>query len=112
LAKLYNTKTDLGKADLKQAMDSLIKRYLVSHLSVKADGRIVNYNYLGFEIDKEATYGYIEVANVPSVHKFDITNSIMYEQFDDQVNIMHIIVGGKRQSNKLNYPDKELSVSF
>ena len=42
----------------------------------------------------------------------EITNNIMYDQFDDQVNIMHVIVGGKRKSNKLSYPDKSVSFSF
>jgi hypothetical protein len=112
LAKLYNTKTDLGKADMKPAMDSLIKRYLISRLSVKADGRTVQFNYLGFEIDKEATYSYIEVSNVSTVRKIDVVNSIMYEQFDDQINIMHVTVNGSRQSGKVNYPDKEAAFSF
>src|SRR4030095_12287926 len=112
MAKLYNTKTDLGKADMKASMDSLVKRYILSHLSLKADNRAVQYNYLGFEIDKEATYSYVEVSNVPVVRKIDISTSIMYEQFDDQVNIMHVTVDGKRQSSKLNYPDKDAVFSF
>ena len=30
--------------------------------------------------------------------------------FTDQVNIIHVIVGGNRKSTKLNYPDKERRV--
>jgi len=32
--------------------------------------------------------------------------------FTDQINMMHIMVGGKRQSFKLDYPDKEVAINF
>jgi hypothetical protein len=52
------------------------------------------------------------VLNVPTVSKVDISTSIMYDQFEDQMNIFHVIVDGKRKSTKLNYPDKEAVISF
>ena len=70
------------------------------------------FDYLGFENDQEAAYGYIEVSDVISVNKFDISTSIMYDLFDDQMNIFHVTVDGKRKSTKLNYPDKEAVISF
>ena len=72
----------------------------------QVNGQPVKFSYVGFEHEKEAVYGYLEVSNVVSVHKIDVSNSLMYDLFDDQVNIMHISVGGKRISTKLNYPDK------
>jgi hypothetical protein len=112
LAKNYKTKIDLINPPNKAAMDTLVKKYLLSHLSIKANGKPVAFSYLGFENDHEAVFAYIEVLNVPSVNKFDISTSIMYDQFDDQVNIFHVIVDGKRKSTKLNYPDKEAVINF
>lgn len=112
LAKNYNTKVDLINPPDKNAMDTLIKKYLYSHLSIKANGKPVMLNYIGFENDKEAAYGYIEVSNVPSVSKIDIGTNIMYDMFDDQVNIMHVIVNGERKSTKLNFPATEATLSF
>ncbi len=112
LAKNYKTKVDLGKEEMKAAMDSLVKKYVLSHLSIKADNKAVNYSYLGFEIESEATYAYIEVGNINSVTTISLVNSILYDQFDDQINIMHITVRGSRKSGKLNYPDREMSFSF
>jgi hypothetical protein len=112
LAKNYNTKVDLINPPDKNAMDTLVKKYLYSHLSIKANGKPVTLNYIGFENDKEAAYGYIEVSNVPSVSKIDIGTNIMYDMFDDQVNIMHVIVNGERKSTKLNFPATEATLSF
>ena len=112
LAKNYKTKVDLINPPNKPAMDSLVKKYLLSHLSIKANGRPVLLNYLGFENDHEAAFGYIEVPNVTGLTTIDISTSIMYDMFDDQVNIFHVIVNGNRKSTKLNYPDRETSIQF
>ena len=69
-------------------------------------------SYVGFENEAEAAYGYIQVDNIASVTKIELINTIMFDKFDDQVNIMHIKVNGNRKSTKLNYPDKETSFSF
>lgn len=112
LAKNYNVKVDLINPSNKDAMDTLVKKYLNSHLAIKANGKPVVFNYIGYENEKEAAYGYIEAEAVSSVSKLDITNTILFDKFDDQMNIMHVKVNGNRKSTKLNYPDKETSFDF
>lgn len=112
LAKNYKAKVDLINPPDKAKMDTLIKKYLYSHLSIKANGRPVVFDYIGFENDHEAAYGYIEVPDVPSLSKIDISTTIMFDMFEDQMNIFHVTAGGKRKSTKLNYPDKEAVISF
>ena len=87
-------------------------RYILSHLSLRVNGKPVVLTYIGYENENEAAYGYIEVENVTSVSKLEITNSILYDKFDDQIGIMHVKVGGNRKSTKLNYPDKEAVFNF
>lgn len=112
LAKNYKAKTDLINPPDKAAMDTLVKKYILSHLSIKADGKPVSFHYLGFENETEAVYSYIEVGNIATVKKIEISTNIMHDMFDDQVNIIHTMVGGKRLSNKLDYPNKETSFSY
>ena len=112
LGQNYKTKVDLINPPDKKAMDSLIKKYVTTHLSVKADGKPVQFTYLGFEHDREAVFSYIQVDNIASVKKIEVTNKLMHDLFNDQINIMHITVGGKRQSTKLDYPSTEATFSF
>lgn len=112
LAKNYKTKVDLINPKDKAPMDSLVKKYIFSHLSISANGKPVSFNYIGFENDKEAAYGYIEVENVPILNKINISANLMYDQFEDQVIIMHVIVDGNRKSTKLNFPDTEAEIVF
>lgn len=112
LAKNYKKKVDLINPTSKPAMDTLVKKYILSHLTIRTNGKAVNFNYLGYEHDKEAVYCFVEVADIPLVSKFEITNSLLYDYFDDQMNIMHVIVGGNRKSARLNFPEKEVVINF
>jgi hypothetical protein len=112
LAKNYKAKVDLINPPSHAAMDSFVKKYLLSHLSIQVNGKPVSFSYLGFEHEGEAVYGYIEAGGITAVSKVEITTNIMYDLFDDQMNIFHVTVNGKRKSTKLNYPDKTASLEF
>jgi hypothetical protein len=103
---------DLINPPNKPAMDTLVKKYIFSHLSINADGKPVKLSYVGFEHENEAVYGYVQVNNIPSVKKVDVTDKLMHDMFTDQVNIIHVIVEGERKSTKLDYPTTEASFSF
>ena len=108
----HKIKVDLINPTNKAAMDTLVKKYLLSHLSMKANGRSVSLKYIGYENENEAAYGYFEVENIPALNKLEISNIILFDKFDDQVNIMHVKANGNRKSTKLNYPEKEAVFVF
>ncbi len=112
LVQNYRTKVDLINPPNKAAMDTLVKKYITSHVFLNADGKSVKLSYIGFERESEAVYGYVQVDNIPSVKKIDITNKLMYDLFTDQINLMHVTVGGNRKSTKLDYPETNASFSF
>ncbi len=112
LTQNYKTKVDLINPPDRPAMEKLVNDFIHKHLMVKADGKPVQFSYLGFEKDNDAIYTYLQVDNIGTVKKLEVINTILYELFTDQINLMHITVGGKRKSTKLDYPDKEAVFSF
>ena len=112
LVQNYKTKVDLINPPDRKAMDSVVKKYIVSHLSIAVDGKPATISYLGFEKDGEAVYSYVQVENVASVKKVELSNKLMHDMFTDQVNIMHVIVNGNRKSTKLDYPATAAKVEF
>ena len=112
LRQNYNIKTDLINPQNRNTMDSLVKKYILSHFSIKVDNRPLQFTYLGFERDQESVFGYIEADSVPALKKLDITNNLMYDFFQDQINIMHVTVGGNRKSTKLEYPASQASFQY
>ncbi|QNN41651.1 DUF6702 family protein [Pedobacter roseus] len=112
LVKLYKQKTDLSNANMKTAMDELVKKYLLSHLQLKANGKAVAMNYIGFEIDHEATNIYLEVEKMPAVKSVEVNDTILYDMFDDQMSIVHVVKASTRKSTKILYPEKKFTANF
>lgn len=112
LRKLNQTKVDLSEAKNQVQNNKMIEAYVKQHLAVTADGRSVPLQYVGFEKEKESVYCYFEVTNVPSVKKIELTNSLLQDLTDQQINIMHVTVKGERKSLKLDHPKKQASFSF
>lgn len=112
LAQNYKTKVDLTHPPDKSAMDSLVKKYVFSHLAILVDGKKTSFTYIGFEKDDEAVFSYLQVNDIPAMKRIDITNTLMHDMFTDQVNIMHVTENGNRKSTKLDYPNTNAKIEF
>ena len=112
LEQVYKTPVDITNPKDKKQTEQYISDYLKKHLLLKIDGKAVSIEYLGFEKEGEAAWCYLQVSNVSSVKKIEITDKILHETFNTQINIIHVTVNGERKSNRLNYPDATVEVSF
>ncbi|WP_461453036.1 DUF6702 family protein [Mucilaginibacter sp.] len=112
LAKQYGGKIDLTRADMHAAMDVLVKKYIAANLDIKTPAGTATLHYLGFEINREATDVYLESDAIPAPQKVTVQVSLLQNLFDDEINIVHIIVNGLRKSEKLDYPDKLVTQVF
>jgi hypothetical protein len=104
LGKKYNVSVDLINPKDKAAVNNLVSDYIKNHLAIKADGRAVNFSYLGYEISEEAAFSYYQIDNISSVKNIEMVNSILHDYIDKQINIVHVIVNGERKSTRLDYP--------
>src|SRR5690606_17372053 len=111
LGEAYKTKVDLVNPN-RFEMDKLIKDYLEKHLMMIADEKAIALNYMGFQQEEESVYCFLEVTGIEKIKRLSIKNSILHDLNEHQMNIMHVIVDGKRQSIKLNYPDKVADFKF
>lgn len=112
LAKAYNTKTDLSSDARHKAMDVLVRKYVLSNIGFRTPSKLLALTYLGFEKDNEATIVYLESEAVQGLKKVETTNSVLYDQFNDQSNIMHFSGYGKRKSSKLDYPNRKIVIDL
>jgi|SRR5687767_6002414 len=112
LKKNFNTQVDLTNSKMQALNDKLLAEYMAKKLLLAADGKGRKLEYLGFEKEAEAVYCYFEVKDIASVKKLDLTNSILQDFTDKQINIMHVVVNGNRKSYKLDYPHQKASFNF
>jgi hypothetical protein len=112
IEKNNRVELDISSDKDKAKFDSYIPAYIKNHLSVAVDGKTYPLSYIGFEKEKESAYCYFQVENISSLKKLDITNSLLHDFTVDQINIIHVMVNGKRQSTKLDYPSTHASFAF
>lgn len=112
LKKNYKMEFDLSSVKDKALLDKYIPDYIRKHFALMVDGKTAGLDYVGYEEDKEAVYCYFQVDNVPVPKKMDITNTLLHDFNQDQINIIHVIVNGKRQSTKLDYPSSQAGFHF
>lgn len=105
LSKQFKVPTDLSAPAKHKAMDELLKKYMAMHFKLKANGKPLVYNYLGFEKDREAVLVYVESLPIKGLKKVEVFNTLLYDLFDDQTNIMHMHYDGQRKSSKLDFPE-------
>ncbi len=112
LRTAYKSKLDINSEKDRAAFDRLIPDYIAKHLALAADGKPLKFSYVGYEKDKESVFCYFEVAGLPAIKTLQASNSLLHDFKTEQINIMHFLVNGKRQSTKLDYPTREASFQF
>ena len=108
----YNKTLHFGEEKSKAGLDQVLENYFAEYFKLKSNNKFLKINYLGFEEDKESVNVYLESESTEMPKKVETAVSLLYSFFDDQMNIVHIIVNGERKSSKLNYPDRYLYQIF
>ena len=112
IEKSANVKVDLFNVKDKAATEKAVAEYFKKHLVLKADGKPVQMEFIGFERESEATWSYFQVNNVSSLKKIEVTDNILYEASNDQINLLHVTVNGNRKSTKLDFPNTHAAFDF
>jgi len=112
IRKKYHQKTDLTRPDMHKAMDVLLNKYVSNHLQLKVNKSTGTLNYLGFEVDREAVNIYLESVKVATPREIAAVVTLLQDLYSDQLNIVHMTVGGNRKSARLDSPEKKVTQNF
>lgn len=108
LNQKYSTSMHFGEEKYKSQLNDYLKKYCAENLRMKSDNNFLKINYLGFQEDRESVDIFLETEPISTPKKVEVSTSFLYNLFDDQTNIIHIIVNGNRKSDKLIYPNRYL----
>jgi hypothetical protein len=113
LAKANGSKIDLFSPKDSALTAGQVNSYIGKHLVITIDGKQAKLQLIGFEREVDAVWSYFEVSQVVSTPRnISVMNDLLYEYFKEQINLMHVTVGGKRKSTKLDNPDTNAAFSF
>jgi hypothetical protein len=91
------TITLASNKDEKQ-IDSYIETYIKSKLKISINGESVDYTFLGKEYDEDIVQCFIEIKNIENIQTFEITNQVLFDQFEEQKNVVRTYINSKHKS--------------
>ncbi|WP_185113805.1 DUF6702 family protein [Chryseobacterium sp. Leaf405] len=104
----YGKSLHFNDPKFKTQLNEAIKNYASEYFKLKTNNKFLNVNFVGYEEDHESVNVYLESEKVDNPKKIEAAVSFLYNLFDDQINIIHVIVNGERKSEKLTYPNRYL----
>ncbi len=111
LEKNTGKKFDLFAPQNEIAKTAIVK-YLQQQLLMQIDDKSYTFSIIGYERKKEACWCYLEITNITQVKKISISNAILYDFTNKEINLMHVTVQGITKSNKVYYPEKNVVFNF
>ncbi|WBV54529.1 DUF6702 family protein [Chryseobacterium gambrini] len=108
----YGKTLHFNDPKFKAQLNESLKNYSAEYFKLKGNNKFLNVNYVGYEEDHESVNVYLESEKIDNPKKVEAAVSFLYNLFDDQINIVHIIVNGNRKSEKLTYPNRYLFQQF
>ncbi len=105
LEKYANTRFDLIQSLNDSSVQKILESYMLSHFVVKQYGKPVPLNFLGSEPDEDVIWSYLESPPVENPASIWVRNTLLLDLFDDQVNLVHLVIGQNTRSRKYNQDD-------
>lgn len=112
LEKEHRTPINLVKPIDKEKTEQYIAQYLEKNLRVQVNGKAQPLRYMGYSIEDDAAWCFLEATDVGTIKEMAVLNSLLYASQEKQSNILHVTIGGVRKSTKLDNPKTKASFSF
>ena len=90
LGRHFNENIDFLNPEDQSKLDSQIRRYLLTHNQVLVNGKLLTLNYLGYEVEEDAAWFYLESSETEAPKTVEVKNTILLDDFNGQQNIVHI----------------------
>ncbi len=112
LKKKYGKKIDLFLHADDVESKSFLQQYIQQNLSIAIDNKNISFTLLGSEREDNALWIYLETPAVTAPRKININNTLLFDLFEDQTNIVHFDLNGQRKSKKLNISEGKCEFNF
>lgn len=106
LLKSSNRKVDLSTSVNNKEVQTLLMNYLDANFKINVGGKLLKLKFVGYEVENDAVWCYSEVINFKGKGTVSIFNTLLYESFPEQANLMNVNWDGVSKSVRLSNPEK------
>jgi len=108
LRKTNKKQVDLINGVNKKEINQFIENYIKTNLQLKINQQNIGATYLGFEIEKEIIWIYLEYKSINQIKSFEMTNTLLYDYFPGQTHIIRLDCNNTERSFKITNPEKSV----
>ncbi len=98
LGSKFGEKVNFLKPESADKLDQMIEMYLFQHNEIRVNGELIKLNYLGYEVEEDAAWFYIESEVVTEPKEIKVRNTMLFEDFHTQQNIVNVYIGKSPKS--------------
>ncbi|WP_019671317.1 DUF6702 family protein [Eudoraea adriatica] len=100
LEERYGVEMNLATEKESDEANFYIEKYMRSKLVISADGTNKAFVFLGKKYDNDLVICYLEIEDIdlPEHKTLAVENDILTDMFDEQQNIVHFKINGKKKS--------------
>lgn len=100
LQERYEVQADLATPEESDQALAYIERYFNSRFTIFVNGSVREYSFLGKKYDRDQVICYLEVTDLPagSLESVGVQNEILMDVFEEQKNLVHLKILGKKKS--------------
>jgi hypothetical protein len=114
LQKQFDKKESIHNPGDGKKLSTEIEQYTKGHLQININGTQANYSLINYKEDKEnnSVGLYFRINNISDITKINIIDTIFYELYDNQIQILYVTVNGNRKSDKIRNPASHATFDF
>lgn len=100
LRERYDIIGNLGIDIESELADEYLEKYLRAKFSLEINGELKAFDFLGRKYDTDVIIFYLEVPKVdfPSITSIQVKNEVLTDLYDEQQNVIHFKIKGKKKS--------------
>ena len=100
LLERYGIETQLATDSESDLANEYIKKYLKTKFLLFIDGEQRQYNFIGKKYDNDIMICYLEIPkiDIDIIKSLEVQNELLTDLFDEQQNVVHFRIKGKKKS--------------
>lgn len=107
----YEQKVLFGEGETK-ASQYYLEKYFKKKFNVSINGEKQQLDFLGKEIEDDMLICYIEIPNIEAIKSIEIQNQLLFDLTEEQQNIVHFDIYGKKKSKALRTQNDKGMLNF
>ncbi len=106
LRERYDKSIVLDPDSDSKRVENYMERYLANKLKIKVNDNALHFKFIGKDYKDDITYCYLEIENISEIKSIEVTNSVLFDIFTNQQNIVRLKLLNRNKSFLL-IPDND-----